>query len=178
MRIVNLIENTEGKNHCLFEHGLSFYIETKRHKLLVDTGASNAFLKNASLLGIDLKQVDLVILSHGHYDHAGGILGFAEQNPNAAIYVQHLAGEEYYHKSASTEKYIGIDPKIKELPQLKWIDGNKRIDEELFLFSGVSGRRLWPLGNLELKIKKGQDFSQDEFLHEQYLVIEEGAKKF
>lgn len=47
MRIVNLIENIQGKKGCLFEHGLSFYIETEKHKLLVDTGASDAFLKNA-----------------------------------------------------------------------------------------------------------------------------------
>lgn len=177
MRIVNLIENTRGNNNCcLFEHGLSFYIETKKHKLLVDTGASNAFLENAKKLHVDLSQVDLVILSHGHYDHSGGILGFAEQNSKAQIWMQSLAVEEYYHKGNHKEKYIGIDPEIKTLSQVKMIDGNKRIDKELFLFCGVLGRRLWPSGNLELKVKKGSDFYQDQFLHEQYLVIEEGSK--
>ena len=72
MRIINLMENTKGAEGCVWEHGLSFYIETKKHKLLADTGASEAFLKNAVVLGIDLRRVDTVILSHGHYDHGGG----------------------------------------------------------------------------------------------------------
>lgn len=177
MRIINLIENTEGSHDCLFEHGLSFYIETDKHKLLVDTGASHAFLINAEKLGVDVKQIDMVILSHGHYDHAGGILGFAEQNPTAKIWMQRSAGEAYYHKNDSMEKYIGIDSGIMGLPQLVLLNGDKKIDEELSLFCGVTGRKLWPSGNLELKRKEGDEFYQDEFRHEQYLVIEEAGKR-
>ena len=103
MKIVNLIENTKGNNNCLAEHGLSFYVETKQHKLLVDTGATNAFIKNAQDLGIDLTMVDMVILSHGHYDHAGGILEFAKTNPKAAIYMQSNAKDAYYHKNGLIE---------------------------------------------------------------------------
>lgn len=177
MKIINLMENTIGANNCLYEHGLSFYIETEHHKLLVDTGASNAFLTNAETLGIDLTQVDTVILSHGHYDHAGGILGFAELNSSAKIWMQKSAIDAYYHVNDKLEKYIGIDPEIQKLPQVKWIEGNYRIDEELFVFSGVTGRRLWPSGNLELKVKQGDIFVQDTFQHEQYLVMEEGDKR-
>lgn len=177
MRIVNLIENTPGAGGCLCEHGLSFYVETKKHKLLVDTGATDAFITNADKLGVDLKQVDIVILSHGHYDHAGGILGFVEVNPDARILMQRLSGEEYYHKNDSMEKYIGIDSRIKELPQAEWIDGDKRIDDEIFLFSGVAGRKLWPSGNLELMVKKEERFYQDDFLHEQYLVLKEDKRR-
>ncbi|WRK55771.1 MBL fold metallo-hydrolase [Coprobacillaceae bacterium CR2/5/TPMF4] len=90
MKIINLIEDTPGSSNCLYEHGLSFYIETKKHKILMDTGASDAFIKNATQLGIDLKQVDIVVLSHGHYDHSGGILSFVKINPNATIYIQKM----------------------------------------------------------------------------------------
>lgn len=176
MRIINLIENTEGTKGCLFEHGLSFYVETQKHKILVDTGATSAFMENAEKLGVDLRQIDTVILSHGHYDHTGGVLAFVELNPTAKIYLQCLAGEEYYRKDDVVEKYIGIDRKIAELPQVEWVDGEKRIDDEMYLFSGVQGRKLWPSGNLDLKVKKGNTFYQDEFLHEQYLVVEEGNK--
>lgn len=177
MKIVNLIENTEGSRGCLFEHGLSFYVETSKHKLLVDAGATDAFIKNAEKLEIDLKQIDMVILSHGHYDHAGGILGFAKKNPNARILMQRSAGEEYYHRNDVITKYIGIDPQIMELPQVELIEGNKKVDEEIFLFGGVTGRKLWPSGNRELKVKKGEEFFQDEFLHEQYLVLEENSRR-
>lgn len=92
-KIINLIENTQGKKGCLYEHGLSFYIETVNHKLLMDTGATDAFLVNAEKLGVDLKKVEAVIVSHGHYDHTGGILSFVDLNQDAAAYVQKSAGE-------------------------------------------------------------------------------------
>lgn len=177
MRIVNLIENTPGAEGCLYEHGLSFYIETKNHKLLVDTGASDAFIHNAKVLGVDLTKVDTVILSHGHYDHSGGILSFVKMNPNAKIYMQKNAAGDYYHKDETVEKYIGIDQEIKRLPQVVWVDGDCKIDDELELFSNVTGRRLWPQGNMELKELVNGEFVQDEFSHEQYLVITDGEKK-
>lgn len=177
MRIVNLIENTEGAEGCLYEHGLSFYIETKNHRLLVDTGASAAFIHNAEILGIDLTKVDTVILSHGHYDHSGGILPFVEMNPTAKIYMQKNAAADYYHKNATVEKYIGIDKNITNLSQVVWVDGNLVVDDELELFSGVTGRRLWPQGNLELKELVDGAFLQDEFSHEQYLVVKDEGKK-
>nr|MCR5032788.1 MBL fold metallo-hydrolase [Lachnospiraceae bacterium] len=88
MKIVNLIENTEGTSGCAYAHGLSFYVETKKHKLLLDLGPSEETLRNARHLGIDLTRVDTVILSHGHYDHSGGILPFTQINPHATIYMQ------------------------------------------------------------------------------------------
>ncbi len=174
MRIVNLVENTAGRPGCLSEHGLSFYIETNKHRLLVDTGASGAFIKNAGICGIDLKKIDLLILSHGHYDHAGGILEFAAINPGADIYMQRKALGEYYHRTEEGERYIGVDPKISELPQLTLLEGDCRLDDELALFAGVTGKKLWPEGNLELKCRRGGSFVQDDFSHEQYLVVSEG----
>ena len=99
MRIVNLMEDTKGNESCIYEHGLSFYMETEHHKLLLDFGASDATLANAKTLGIDLTQVDLAVLSHGHYDHSGGILPFAQINPSAEIYLQKTALGDYYNLS-------------------------------------------------------------------------------
>lgn len=177
MQIVNLIENTEGHPGCHCEHGLSFYIETEKHKILADAGATGAFLENAQKLGIDLGQTDTVIVSHGHYDHTGGLLLFAEKYPEAVIYLQRLAGEAYYHINGAGERYIGMASGIKKLPQAVWLEGDRRIDRELFLFGQVRGRRLWPRGNRELKRKENGTFIQDEFLHEQYLVVEERGKR-
>lgn len=171
MKIINLMEDTDGKNGCLYEHGLSFYIETNHHKLLLDTGASKATLENAKKLGIDLTQVDTVILSHGHYDHSGGIMAFAKLNPNAKIYLQRSAGFDYYNLKDNKEKYIGIDKTILELPQVRLLDGNYRLDEELFLFTNVTGRKYWAKSNLLLKRKINGEFVQDIFDHEQCLVI-------
>ena len=76
MKIITLIENTEGSCGCASKHGLSFYIETNHHTLLMDTGPNSLLKENAETLGIDLKKVDTVILSHGHYDHGGGLPTF------------------------------------------------------------------------------------------------------
>ena len=169
MKIVNLIENNIGNAACIAQHGLSFYFETKKHKVLVDSGADCSFLKNAEALGVDLKKVDVMILSHGHYDHAGGILRFADLNPDATIYMQSTADGEYYAIAEDENEYIGIDKEITKLRQVQKVDGNLKIDEELSLFSGVTGRRGFSKSNLRLKEIVGKDIRQDSFLHEQYL---------
>lgn len=174
MKIINLIEDTKGIEGCVYEHGLSFYIETENHKLLLDTGATDAFIENAKVLGIDLTKVDTVIISHGHYDHTGGILAFASLNPNAKIYIQKSAQGAFYNYRNQEEKYIGMDEKISELAQVVFLEGDLKIDEELSVFTGVTGRKLWPKGNEILKKKIGNEFLQDDFCHEQYLVITEG----
>lgn len=185
MKIINLMENTEGENNCLYEHGLSIYIETKKHKILVDTGASSAFLQNANKHNIDVSDIDMIFLSHGHYDHSGGLMGFAKTNSKASIYMQANAGDEFYHKNDTMEKYIGIDKEILKLPQVKLLSGNAIIDEGITVFSGIKGRRHFPSGNLELMVKRvcdtGDDnqvsFLQDDFSHEQCLVLCEDEKK-
>ena len=177
MKIINLIEDTKGVEGCRHEHGLSFYIETKNHKLLLDTGATEAFLDNALVLGIDLKMVDTVIISHGHYDHTGGVLAFAAINPNAKIYIQKTACGEFYNYRNHEEKYIGMDKRISKLPQVVFLEGDLQIDNELSIFTGVTGRKLWPKGNEILKKKCGSEFMQDDFGHEQYLVITEGEER-
>ena len=88
MKIITLVENSCGNENCIAEHGLSIYIETEKHKLLLDTGQTDAIVKNAEVLGIDPSAVDTVILSHGHYDHSGGILPFSKLNRTAQIIMQ------------------------------------------------------------------------------------------
>ena len=99
MKIINLIENTKGCKGCLAEHGLSFYVETEGHRLVIDAGATDAFLENAERLGVNVRETDLMILSHGHYDHAGGIPELVKINPDIRILMQKPAVEEYYHQN-------------------------------------------------------------------------------
>lgn len=173
MKIVTLIEDTCGNPSCSYEHGLSVYIETEKHKILMDTGATAAFLANARILGIDLNQVDILILSHGHYDHGGGILSFAERNSHARIYLQSEALGDFYHG----DRYIGINKEIAALSQVCLLEGDCRLDEELEIFSHVTGRRLWAKSNLQLKKRADGVEVQDEFEHEQCLVITKGDKR-
>ncbi|MBR3600490.1 MAG: MBL fold metallo-hydrolase [Lachnospiraceae bacterium] len=178
MKIICLMENTALADNIISEHGFSLYVETENHRLLIDAGQSNGFAENAKSVGVDLSKVDMAMLSHGHYDHSGGLMKFAQINENAPIYMQSNAGGEYYHTNDTLEKYIGIDKNILKLPQVRLIDGNIRIDDEISVFAGVKGRRHFPSGNLELTVKLSDGtFIQDDFSHEQYVVVEEAGKR-
>ncbi|MBN2861469.1 MAG: MBL fold metallo-hydrolase [Sphaerochaetaceae bacterium] len=74
MKITTLVDNhaMEG-SVCGSEHGFSVYIETEKHRILFDTGCGSLFLENARRLSVDLSAIDTLIISHGHYDHAGGV---------------------------------------------------------------------------------------------------------
>ena len=182
MRVVNLIENTRGHDRCAYAHGLSFYVETSKHKLLVDLGPTDAALYNAKELGIDLSKVDTVVLSHGHYDHSGGIMPFANINSDARIYMQETADADYYaddgeRAEGERYRYIGIDKAISGLSQAVKIQGDHRIDDELELFTIRKRSHDLPFTNKRLLIKENGELRRDDFVHEQYLVISEGDKK-
>ena len=104
----------------LAEHGLSFWIEYGGKNILFDTGQSDAFIKNAELLDIDLSKTDAIILSHGHYDHTGGLEAVLNLAPNTRVYLHPDAPKIRYScppKKAS--KDISMPPgacqKIAEL---------------------------------------------------------------
>ncbi len=176
MRIINLIENTKGVPGCACAHGLSFYIETPDHKLLVDLGPSEETLKNAAALNIDLAEIDTVILSHGHYDHSGGILPFAAVNDHAKIYMQQTAVKDYFaddgeNAEGERYRYIGIDKRITGLLQVEYVNGDRKIDDELELFTVKEKTHEIPFTNKRLLLKTDGGFINDAFDHEQYLVI-------
>ena len=84
--ITVLVENTVGRQDLKAEHGLSFWIETEDGKLLWDTGQSGLLINNAQKLGITLNLLKHIALSHGHYDHAGGLLEILKMAPHAHVY--------------------------------------------------------------------------------------------
>ncbi len=182
MKITALIENTQGIRNetCTALHGLSFFIETEKHRILFDSGPSDETLANAKKLGIDLKNVDIAVLSHGHYDHSGGLMAFAALNPHAKIYMQRGAGGENYAFDGPEKgyRYIGIEKKILDLPGVRLLDGDFEIDDELSLFT--IEKRAFPVPSTNKRIVRkvsGNDaladstFVQDDFSHEHCLLI-------
>lgn len=174
MIIKTLVDNVSTSDDLRSEHGLSLYIETKQHKLLFDTGASALFAENARKMQIDLEKIDIVVISHGHYDHGGGLKAFLEINHNAKIYFNKMAFGDYYSNRPDGEKkYIGIDKTLLPNERFVYVEGQLVIDEELELFSDINGTRLNPSGNRDLFMKDGESFKEDEFSHEQNLIIRE-----
>jgi 7,8-dihydropterin-6-yl-methyl-4-(beta-D-ribofuranosyl)aminobenzene 5'-phosphate synthase len=93
-----LCENTARGAGILGEHGLAFWIDTGAHRVLFDTGQGLALPNNARRLGIDLATADAIVISHGHYDHVGGL---AHALAAAPVAVLHL------HPAATEAKFSG-----------------------------------------------------------------------
>ena len=110
-KITTLVENTvpvmSGKK-LIGEHGLSFLIETRGHRLLFDTGQYLALKNNARILGVKLPDVDTVILSHGHYDHAGGLKHLLNFNSHFSLYAHPHVFSRKLMKHKGRYREIGI----------------------------------------------------------------------
>lgn len=176
MKITALIENISKQAQLEHEHGLSLYIETLNHKILLDTGATRKFADNAQKMGIDLTKVDTVVLSHGHYDHGGGLREFLQHNQIAKIYIRTGAFGDYYDAMENEYEYIGIDFELQNHPQIIMVSEDVWIDKELFLFGKGEGHEYWPKTNAKLVEKRNETYKPDLFEHEQSLVIYEGEK--
>lgn len=174
MKVWTLMENTACRHDLAAEHGLSLYIETKDHRILFDTGQSGAFADNADKMGIDLSRVDLMVLSHGHYDHGGGLFRFLERNTFAPIYLSRHALEPHYN---GQHKYIGLDPALAACGRLVFTGAREEIGDGLTLLSCNERQRPFPTDPFGLTVMENGKLCPEDFRHEQYLLVEEQGKR-
>ena len=172
MKIVTLIENTSVSEEITAEHGLSLYIETENTRILFDMGQSDAFVRNAQKLGIDISKVDFAVLSHGHYDHGGGLCAFLQVNQTAPVYIHKTAFGDHYN---GTRKYIGLDPAFRTESRLVFTEGTLAITPQILLTD--CNHLNWQNDHYGLNRKENDVFLPDDFRHEQYLQITEGKKQ-
>ena len=174
MKITCLAENTSVSPEIGAEHGLSLYIETKEHKILFDMGQTDLFAKNAEKLGVDLAAVEFAVLSHGHYDHGGGLKRFLEINKAASVYINKYAFEPHYN---GTEKYIGLDASLKGNERLIFTEEKTQICKGITLYSCNARQKNHDLGSFGLNMLQNGELVPDDFRHEQYMLIEENSKR-
>ena len=169
-----MVENTSKCCDLLAEHGLSFYIEANGKKILFDMGQTEMFSENAEKMEINCSDVDFAVLSHGHYDHGGGLSRFFEINQKTMVYVSDKAFGDYYR---NTERYIGLDKELKK--SARFIESKEKevLAEGITLYNSQSRLLKYPIQSFGLIKKENEQFLDDDFLHEQYLMIEEDGKK-
>jgi len=114
-RITTLVENTAGGT-LLGEHGLSFLMETPKGAILFDTGQGRAIGPNVDALGVDLSHLSAIALSHGHYDHTGGLSWALERCGGADVYMHPAALEpKFACRPGAAPRSIGIPIDPEEL---------------------------------------------------------------
>ena len=190
MKITTLIENTEGENTELkFEHGLSMFVETEHCNILFDTGKTGDFIENAEKLNIDLKTTDILVLSHAHYDHCGGVKKLLETygiKPKLIVSKNFFVKSNKYHYSDGRLKtslakengysYVGIDfdkdyIKNRNIPIEFVQDDVLKVNDSVYIFSNFNKYYDFEKLNENMKIKVKDSYEIDTFEDEIALGI-------
>jgi 7,8-dihydropterin-6-yl-methyl-4-(beta-D-ribofuranosyl)aminobenzene 5'-phosphate synthase len=174
MKIVTLIENLVYKKELYAEHGLAFFIETEHKKILFDTGQSGMFIQNAKILGINIEDIDVLILSHGHYDHTGGLYPFLKINSRAKVYAKRKI---FTPKYSGRSRFIGTlfnEELLKN--RLVFVDEITEIAEDVFIMPEISIVNANDTHFNGLKIKQDGKYFQDVFDDELFLAIKKNEK--
>jgi 7,8-dihydropterin-6-yl-methyl-4-(beta-D-ribofuranosyl)aminobenzene 5'-phosphate synthase len=167
MKWTVLVDNRTNNPTIETEHGLSILLETEKHSILLDTGASDLLIRNAERLGKDLSRVDYVFISHGHSDHAGGLKHFMEINKKAKVIVSPDAiSGRFFSKRGNLHS---ITTEWPEIPQerLLTIEHSGSIGDDIYIIAHIPQIHPMPEGNLHLFVQDTQgQYIPDDFRHE------------
>lgn len=180
-KISAIMDNYTGHRHCKAEHGLSYFIETPEFKMLFDTGQSGMTVENADALSIPLDEIKYLVLSHGHYDHTGGLKAVLERkNPLDIIAHPDIFLERYYKKPNNEEIENISNPFSRE--ELEKMGANFILTDEPFFLqqnmftSGEIKRNSPYTSNKNLyKIEDGK-LSEDLIWDDQAIYIKHDNK--
>lgn len=178
VKITTLIENNQDDNCLLYnEHGLSLYIEADGKKIIFDTGQTGIFIENAKKLNIDLKGLDYVIISHGHYDHSGGFTSLVKEidNPYKLVISEKFFDNKFSHKEKEY-KYTGNSFDNNYLQdnniQVDYVNEDMHnISENIVVVSNFERKTSFENLNDRFFVKINNNLEKDSFLDEISLAI-------
>lgn len=182
VKITTICENRAPYSGLLGEHGLAMLLETKGRRILLDTGAGATLAPNAAALGLDLSRLDAVVLSHGHYDHTGGLKWLLGVQVPATLAVQghpDIFADKYSRRRDAAPKYIGAPWKRSETEALGARFNLERGPVELgggiFTTGEIPRLERAEKGETPFLTKEGDGFTEDRLLDDQALVVDSGA---
>ena len=177
------IKATILSENCVFfqpgaigEHGLSIFMETDRGNYLLDTGQGKAIVNNALVLGLDLKTIKGIIISHHHWDHTGGLGPVLDLKGPVDIFAHPGFFKESYSLRGGKERYIGV-PFPRQLLEGKGARFNlsaefREIEPGLWLTGEIPRRTDYETGDKDQVIKTAAGYVKDEILDDQSVVVE------
>ena len=169
MQLTTLIENHVKQKSLLAEHGLSILIDTGTKKILFDTGQTDSFLQNARVLGINLEDIDYVVLSHGHSDHTGGLNAFLKTNKKAVVICKKEILVPKYNK---LNQFIGMVWQDKEMSgRFHFIDEVTELEPNIFIMPDIEIYNDVDTHFNELKISVNGCLVEDKMQDELFIAI-------
>jgi 7,8-dihydropterin-6-yl-methyl-4-(beta-D-ribofuranosyl)aminobenzene 5'-phosphate synthase len=177
LRITTLSENTAGKGEFLGEWGLSILVETGGAAILFDTGQTFSAVHNADTLKANLTRVTKIVLSHGHYDHTGGLRDALRRIGREVEIIAHpdIWQEKWAWRQGEPNRYIGVPFHRKELESLgaSFILSRKsvKISDNIMTTGEVSMVTDFEQIDSDLFVRTGSRWHPDELLDDQALVI-------
>jgi 7,8-dihydropterin-6-yl-methyl-4-(beta-D-ribofuranosyl)aminobenzene 5'-phosphate synthase len=181
LKLTTLSENTAGSGLVLAEWGLSILIETETMAVLLDTGQSLSTGYNADILGVDLSKVDRIVLSHGHYDHTGGLRPVLQKMRKEVEVVAHpdIWAPKYARRRNQPDRYIGIPFQRADLESLgaRFNLGREpvRLAENIMTTGEVPLVTDFESIDPFLVVKEGADFKPDDLLDDRAIIISTGS---
>lgn len=176
LNITVLLENSLYNRNLQKAHGLSLLVRTAEHHILLDTGPNSKFYKNAKKLGIDLSQIDSLVLSHAHYDHTGGVNRFCKINEKAQILMFSPYNEKYYGKSKFGYYFIGAKFSSKTKKRIKFLQNPIQISAHCWFIPCSVDFYGKPNKNNSLYKKVEKDYINDNFKHEGILIYDDNGE--
>ena len=173
MKWTVLSDNRTNDSQLATEHGLSILLETERHRILLDTGASDVFIRNAERLNIDLSRVDYVFISHGHSDHAGGLMHLMKINDKAQIIVSPDAMSNKFFSKRGNLHSITAEWPEENKERFQMVDKTCKISDGLHVIAHIPQKHPMPKGNQHLFVQNANgDYVNDDFRHELALYVD------
>ncbi|HWP95744.1 MAG TPA: MBL fold metallo-hydrolase [Syntrophomonadaceae bacterium] len=176
VRVTILVENTSPTPGITGEYGFSALLDVDGKKLLFDAGSAGALFANADKLHVDLNQVDALVLSHGHFDHTGGLLEFLKRFGTRKIFAHSNMFARRPMKTPKSFSEIGCPFQREELEEaggeFVFVDKFTEIYPEIFISGEIPRETAYEdvggSGNFKIQV---DDRLEDDMIKDDMALI-------